>query len=83
MTTDASNAHPDLIEFDLFDGVTAQADEAHELAERARRHLWLHFSRMGVYSDTKEIPIMVRGEGAYIWDARGNKYLDGLSSLFT
>jgi adenosylmethionine-8-amino-7-oxononanoate aminotransferase len=83
MTTEASKVHPDLIEFDLYDGVTAQADEAHDLAERARRHLWLHFSRMGVYSDTKEIPIMVRGEGAYIWDARGKKYLDGLSSLFT
>ncbi len=72
-----------LDEFDLYDGVTAQNDEQHVLAEKARRHMWLHFSRMGVYSEDKEIPIMVRGEGAYIWDQRGKKYLDGISSLFT
>ena len=72
-----------LDEFDLYDGVTAQNDEQHVLAEKARRHMWLHFSRMCVYSEDKEIPIMVRGEGAYIWDQRGKKYLDGISSLFT
>ena len=67
----------------ISDGVAALNDETHALAEKARRHLWMHFSRMGDYSETKEIPIMVRGEGAYVWDSRGNKYLDGLSSLFT
>jgi adenosylmethionine-8-amino-7-oxononanoate aminotransferase len=65
------------------DGVLAHDDEVHLLAEKARRHLWLHFSRMGDYSETKEVPIMVRGEGAYVYDARGKRYLDGLSSLFT
>ena len=25
----------------------------------------------------------MRGEGAYIWDDQGNRYLDGLSGLFT
>ncbi len=65
------------------DGVIAQDDNAHRMAESARRHLWLHFSRMGAYSPTNEIPVMVRGEGAYVWDSRGKKYLDGISSLFT
>ena len=51
------------------------------LQEAARRHLWLHFSRMGAYEDA-EIPIVVRGEGAYVWDEHGNRYLDGLSALF-
>ena len=68
---------------EMFDGVAAFDDEQHALAEKARRHMWLHFSRMGAYSDTKEIPIMVRGEGAYVYDQRGTKYLDGISSLFT
>ena len=67
----------------LADGVTALNDEAHELAEKARRHLWLHFSRMGAYSETKEIPIMVKGEGCYVYDIRGKRYMDGLSGLFT
>jgi adenosylmethionine-8-amino-7-oxononanoate aminotransferase len=29
------------------------------------------------------LPIIVRGEGAYIWDDQGNRYLDGLAGLFT
>lgn len=52
------------------------------LQEQARRHLWMHFSRMGAYSDEHEIPIIVRGEGCYVYDENGNRYLDGLSSLF-
>jgi adenosylmethionine-8-amino-7-oxononanoate aminotransferase len=67
----------------ISDGVGAMNDEAHELAEKARRHLWMHFSRMGSYSETQEIPIMVRGEGCYVWDIRGKKYMDGLAGLFT
>jgi len=53
-----------------------------DLQELARRHLWLHFSRMGAYGDGAEIPIIVRGEGCYVYDDRGNRYLDGLSALF-
>jgi len=29
------------------------------------------------------LPVMVRGEGCYVWDRAGNRYLDGLSGLFT
>jgi len=52
------------------------------LQETARRHLWMHFSRMGGYDDEHEIPIIARGEGAYVFDDHGNRYLDGLSALF-
>jgi adenosylmethionine-8-amino-7-oxononanoate aminotransferase len=38
---------------------------------------------MGAYSETNEIPIMVRGEGTKIYDANGTEYFDGLSGLFT
>jgi adenosylmethionine-8-amino-7-oxononanoate aminotransferase len=43
----------------------------------------MHFTRMGVYSDDHEVPVMVRGEGAYVWDQHGKRYLDGLAGLFT
>ncbi len=56
--------------------------ENSDLSERARRHLWMHFSRMGSY-ETHEVPVMVRGEGAYVWDQHGKRYLDGLAGLFT
>jgi adenosylmethionine-8-amino-7-oxononanoate aminotransferase len=55
---------------------------AGSLQETARRNLWLHFSRMGAYSDEAEIPIIVRGEGCYLYDEHGNRYFDGLSALF-
>jgi hypothetical protein len=61
---------------------TMLEDETHSMSERARRHLWMHFSNMGSYSSEVEIPIMVRGEGVYVYDSRGNRYLDGLSGLF-
>jgi adenosylmethionine-8-amino-7-oxononanoate aminotransferase len=52
------------------------------LQEQALRHLWLHFTRMGGYDDAHEVPIIVRGEGPYVWDEHGNRLLDGLSGLF-
>jgi adenosylmethionine-8-amino-7-oxononanoate aminotransferase len=52
------------------------------MQEQARRHLWMHFSRMGGYSDEHEIPVITRGDGAYVYDAHGKRYLDGLSGLF-
>ncbi|HEX2084163.1 MAG TPA: aminotransferase class III-fold pyridoxal phosphate-dependent enzyme, partial [Solirubrobacteraceae bacterium] len=52
------------------------------LQELAKRHLWLHFSRMGAYTDGTEIPVIVRGEGCHVWDEHGKRYFDGLSALF-
>ena len=52
------------------------------LQEQARRHLWMHFTRMGAYSEAHEIPIIVKGDGCYVWDEHGKRYLDGLSALF-
>jgi adenosylmethionine-8-amino-7-oxononanoate aminotransferase len=53
-----------------------------DLQETARKHLWMHFSRMGGYDSDHEIPIIAKGEGAYVWDVHGKRYLDGLSALF-
>jgi adenosylmethionine-8-amino-7-oxononanoate aminotransferase len=43
----------------------------------------MHFTRLGAYGSLHEVPVMVRGEGAYVWDQHGKRYLDGLSGLFT
>jgi adenosylmethionine-8-amino-7-oxononanoate aminotransferase len=51
------------------------------LQELAKRYLWMHFTRMGAY-ETADVPIIARGEGPYVWDEKGNRYLDGLSGLF-
>jgi adenosylmethionine-8-amino-7-oxononanoate aminotransferase len=59
----------------------ATGTERGTLQELARRHLWMHFTRMSAY-DEQEIPIIVRGEGCYVYDEHGKRYLDGLSALF-
>ena len=51
------------------------------LSATAVEHLWMHFSRMGSYTDGG-VPTIVRGEGARIYDAAGKQYLDGLAGLF-
>lgn len=53
-----------------------------QLSDDARRHLWMHFTRLGSFANS-EIPIITRGEGCYVYDANGKRYLDGLSGLFT
>jgi adenosylmethionine-8-amino-7-oxononanoate aminotransferase len=52
-----------------------------ELQQAARDHLWLHFTRMGGYMDG-EVPIIVRGDGCYLEDMHGKRYLDALAGLF-
>ena len=55
------------------------AHEQHQ--QQARDHLWMHFTRHSTY-DAHEVPTIVRGDGAYIYDERGKRYLDGLAGLF-
>ena len=45
------------------------------------QHLWMHFTRMSAYAD-EPATVIERGEGAYIWDSHGKRYLDALSGLF-
>lgn len=52
-----------------------------ELQQAARDHLWLHFTRMSAYRDG-DVPIIVRGDGCYLEDANGKRYLDALAGLF-
>lgn len=61
---------------------TTPAPSGSDYQELAKRHLWLHFSRMGAYDRGAEVPVIVRGDGCYVWDDHGNRFLDGLSALF-
>ncbi|MDA8069738.1 MAG: aspartate aminotransferase family protein [Actinomycetota bacterium] len=43
----------------------------------------LHFTRNGNFAPGgSELMVVERGEGAYVFDTHGNRYVDGLSSLF-
>jgi adenosylmethionine-8-amino-7-oxononanoate aminotransferase len=52
-----------------------------DLQQQAKQHLWMHFTRMGSYAE-HEVPVIVRGEGCYVYDEHGKRYLDGLSALY-
>src|SRR5438445_13408425 len=41
----------------------------------------MHLTRWSAYAE-HEVPMIVRGEGCYVWDEHGRRYLDGLSALF-
>ena len=62
--------------------LTRDAPAPADLQRLARRHLWLHFTRMGGYADGQDVPIIVRGDGCYVYDTHGKRYLDGLSALY-
>src|SRR6202167_588982 len=61
--------------------MTSSLDAIAAEQEAAKRNLWLHFTRMSTYAD-QEVPVIVRGSGAYVFDQHGRRYLDGLSGLF-
>ena len=46
-------------------------------------NLWLHFTRTADFlGGNPTVPVIERGEGCYVWDEHGKRYLDGLSALF-
>ena len=57
------------------------SDAISDAQDAAKRNLWLHFTRMSAYADS-DVPVIVRGSGAYVYDQHGKRYLDGLSGLF-
>jgi len=52
-----------------------------DLQRAAKDNLWMHFTRHSTYNDA-DVPVIVRGEGVYIYDDKGHRYLDGLAGLF-
>ncbi|MEX1178751.1 MAG: aspartate aminotransferase family protein [Nitriliruptor sp.] len=52
-------------------------------AKLADGNLWLHFTRTNDWlGEHPTVPVLDRGEGCYVWDTTGKRYLDGLSALF-
>lgn len=47
----------------------------------AQRHLFPHFTRGEVWNDP-DLPVIVRGDGCYLYDEQGRRFLDGLAGLF-
>ncbi|QIB03775.1 aspartate aminotransferase family protein [Pseudomonas frederiksbergensis] len=52
-----------------------------ELQALAKKHLLMHFTS-ATYYESAPLTIMSRGEGCWVWDEFGNRYLDGLAGLY-
>lgn len=63
-------------------GTALLEDHPDRLQRMAQENLWMHFTRMGSYNEDHQVPVIVRGEGCYVYDEQGNRYLDGLSALY-
>ncbi|MFD1827423.1 MULTISPECIES: aspartate aminotransferase family protein [Mumia] len=60
--------------------MSEQWDDA-RLQRAAKDHLWMHFTRHSTY-ESSDVPVIAKGEGAYLFDTAGKRYLDGLAGLF-
>lgn len=54
-------------------------EKADTLAEKDRENVWHQISS---YNETKRPMVVEKGEGAWITDHEGNRYLDGMSGLW-
>jgi len=51
------------------------------ISEQAKANLLPHYTRGSAWKSDNHA-VIDRGEGCYVWDTDGNKYLDGLAGLF-
>jgi len=51
------------------------------LADDDKQYVWHPFTQMRDWEDDEPL-IIARGKGSYLYDLRGNKYIDGVSSLW-
>src|SRR5487761_359426 len=60
---------------------SAMSEWTRELAEADRDCIWHPFTQMQEYAKSEPL-IVERGEGSYLVDTAGRRYLDGVSSLW-
>ncbi|BAH55442.1 aspartate aminotransferase family protein [Rhodococcus opacus] len=57
------------------------ADSSVDLQELAQQHLIMHFTGAGAYNEAPP-RVMVSGDGCWLTDSTGKRYLDALAGLF-
>jgi len=57
--------------------------DAEKLIEAASRHLWSNYFSDKDPSKRPRTKVLVRGEGLYVYDSEGKRYLDTFASLLT
>lgn len=53
----------------------------HTLQEKDKRYVWHPYTQMKDYL-MQDVPVIIKGEGFYLVDEKGNRYLDGVASMW-
>src|SRR5258708_7620577 len=53
-----------------------------ELSRKDKKYLWHPFTQQQEWEKDTDVTVITRGKGTYLYDAKGKKYLDGVSSLW-
>ncbi len=61
--------------------IQAKQDQNEELQHLAKEHLLMQFTHRKYYHE-KALTVMDRGEGCWVWDKSGKKFMDALGGLF-
>lgn len=51
------------------------------LSDLDRQYIWHPFTPMKLWLDSEPV-VIERGKGVYLYDTKGNRYIDGVSSLW-
>ncbi len=53
-----------------------------ELAVKDKKYIWHPFTQQQEWEKDEDLTIITKGKGTYLYDAKGKRYLDGVSSLW-
>lgn len=53
-----------------------------QLSQKDKKYLWHPFTQQQEWVKDRDITVITLGKGTYLYDAKGRKYLDGVSSLW-
>lgn len=53
-----------------------------QLSKKDKKYLWHPFTQQQEWVKDPDITVITRGKGTHLYDAKGKKYLDGVSSLW-
>ncbi len=59
-----------------------QQPDTQTLIQWDRRYVWHPFTPMKAWMEKTDPPVIERGEGEFLFDTQGRKYIDGVSSLW-
>ncbi len=58
------------------------SEQTEQLKRDGERHFWPHMRQAGNFAEEGGIKVITRGEGVWLYDAAGRRYLDSLSGLW-